>query len=56
MVRNYKRKTEKPKYSKTLLSTAVKYIKLGKLTITEASKHYSIPKATLYDHIKGRRG
>jgi len=43
MVRNYKRKTEKPKYSKTLLSTAVKDIQLGKFTVTGASKCYSIP-------------
>lgn len=57
MVRNYTRKSNRGAgYSKETLKIAVDLVKSGSLTIYRASKIYKIPKNTLADHVKGRRG
>lgn len=57
MVRNYVRKSDRgATYSKENLLYAVEQIKSGSITVNAASEKYAIPRPTLYDHIKGRRG
>lgn len=57
MVRNYVRKSHRGAgYSQETLKIAVDLVKTGLLTSYRASKIYKIPKNTLADHVKGRRG
>ncbi|CAH2006301.1 unnamed protein product [Acanthoscelides obtectus] len=57
MVRNYIRKSQRGYgYSKEDLRTAVNIVKSGQMSIYRASLMYHIPKNTLSDHVKGRRG
>lgn len=51
------RKTKKvDTYSKELLSVAKESVRSKLMTISSASRTYNITRATLYDHINGRRG
>lgn len=56
MVRTYIRKGRKPSYSPDTLKKAIEEVKSGRMTVYRASKIYSIPKATLFTHVKGTRG
>lgn len=57
MVRNYKRKTNRgAAYSKEQLKAAVNDVATGKMGLKKASSLYKIPRSTLRDHVKGRRG
>jgi len=57
MVRNYKRKTNRGEaYSKEQLRVAVNDVETGKMGLKKASKLYKIPRSTIRDHVKGRRG
>lgn len=57
MVRKYVRKSNRGKgYTADTLETALSAIKSGQMTLYRANKVYKIPIATLYDHLKGRRG
>lgn len=57
MVRNYVRKSNRGSgYSQETLTIAIDLVKSGSLTTYRASKIYKIPKNTLADHVKGRRG
>ena len=56
MVRDYKRKTTRAAYSAEDLKTAVEHVTSGKCGTLRASKLFKIPRSTLKDHIKGRRG
>lgn len=56
MVRNYKRKKEKPSWTKEDLSKAVEDVKNHKLSGYEAAKTFNIPRTTIIDHVTGRRG
>lgn len=56
MPRHYKRKTNRKSYTCDLLNEALTKIRSGTLSIRRCSLEYSIPKSTLRDHIKGRRG
>ncbi|KAI4455426.1 hypothetical protein MML48_9g00003656 [Holotrichia oblita] len=57
MVRHYVRKSNRGKgYTKEILLKAVEEVKSNKLTITEAANRYNIPRPTLVDRVRGRRG
>ncbi|XP_054724055.1 neuropeptides capa receptor-like [Uloborus diversus] len=57
MVRNYQRiRSKAGSYSREELSAALEAIRSGTLTCKDASRHFKIPRATLQDHLKGRRG
>lgn len=57
MVRNYKRKTSRAEnYTQEELRTAVEAVKSGRQTIVQAATQFQIPKPTLVDHVKNRRG
>lgn len=57
MVRNYKRKTARGSaYTPDALRAAVESVKSKRLTLYRASCLYNIPKNTIADHVKGRRG
>lgn len=56
MVRNYIRKKAAPSYSKDDLKNAVREVKIGNLTLYRAAILYKIPKATLFTHVKDKRG
>lgn len=57
MVRNYKRKTSRAEnYTQEELRTAVEAVKSGRQTIVQAATQFKIPKPTLVDHVKNRRG
>lgn len=57
MVRTYVRKSNRGSaYNQETLQMAIELVKTGQLTIYRASKTYNIPKNTLADHVKGRRG
>lgn len=56
MVRNYKRKTEKADYAKEDLIRAVEAIRNGQMGTLRASKVFKVPRSTIRDHVKGRRG
>lgn len=56
MVRNYKRLTDNPAYSKEDMNNAVEAVKSGSLTLYRASKTFKIPKTTLFKRVKGQRG
>ena len=51
MVRNYKRKTEGPRWTEQDMSDAVEEVKKGRLTAYSAAKKYGIPRQTLERHI-----
>lgn len=55
MVRNYKRKTKNPANSKEIILNVVEDIKCYRISIRATSIQYFIPKAILYNHLKGRR-
>lgn len=57
MVRNYQRKTNRGlSYTRQDLQDAVDAVKSKRLTLTEASVRFSVPKPTIADHAKNRRG
>lgn len=57
MVRHYVRKSNRGKGStKEILLKAVEEVKLNKLALTEAANRYNIPRPTLVDRIRGKRG
>jgi hypothetical protein len=57
MVRNYIRKTRRAaSYSHARLKTAIDEVNRGVKTLVAAANEYNIPKATLCNHVKGRRG
>ena len=57
MVRTYERtSTRGTTYTVNDLNSAIDFVKLGKGGTLKASKLYGIPRSTLKDHIKGRRG
>lgn len=57
MVRNYVRKTQRGlQYSKEDLELAVDGVKSGRMSYFDAASRFNIPKPTLVDHVKGRRG
>ncbi|XP_072400688.1 uncharacterized protein [Diabrotica undecimpunctata] len=57
MVRNYIRRSSRGKgYTKESLKIALSAIKSGQMTLYRATKVYTIPRSTLHDHLKGRRG
>lgn len=57
MVRTYIRKSSRALgYTKQDLQQASSDVLSGKLTYTAASKHYNIPRPTIYAHCKGSRG
>lgn len=57
MVRTYVRKSTRAfGYSKGNFERAILDINNGRLTYTAASKEYNIPRPTLYQHCKGKRG
>lgn len=56
MVRTYIKKCNKAPYSKDVLHMALEDIRKNRKTVSTASQYFNIPKATLYDHLKGRRG
>ena len=41
-------------YSDGQLAAAVSSVKQGRLSLSKASREYSVPKTTVNDHIKGR--
>jgi len=51
MVRNYKRTTDGPVYTKEKLADAVKLIQTEKWSFRKASNHFNIPLATLSSHV-----
>lgn len=55
MVRNYKKKTV-PAYSIETLKKAVTEVKNGHLNPNQASREYGIPRTTIVDRVKLRRG
>lgn len=55
MVRNYKRKTSDPEYSKDALAKAVDDVRSRKLRMKVAANTYKVPYKTLYDRVKYRR-
>ncbi|CAH2011313.1 unnamed protein product [Acanthoscelides obtectus] len=56
MIRNYIRKKAPPAYSKNDLKEAVQAVQRGTLTLYRAALLYKIPKATLFTHVKDKRG
>ncbi|KAK9753756.1 CENP-B N-terminal DNA-binding domain [Popillia japonica] len=55
--RQYKRKTQKPSsYTRENLHAALGAIRNGTISIKRASLLYKIPRSTLCDHNRGRRG
>lgn len=56
MPRHYIRKTDRRPYSSDQLAEAISRIKSGELTTKRCAKRYGIPRSTLKDHIRGRRG
>lgn len=57
MVRKYVRKTKRGEsYSKEKLAKAVDDVSSGRINVYQASSIYNIPKTTIVDHLKGRRG
>lgn len=56
MGRVYKRVGNRRPYSSDQLHEAVKLIRSGQITIKGCAKRYNIPRETLRDHLKGRRG
>lgn len=57
MVHNYVRKTQRGlQYSKEDLELAVDAVKSGRMSYVDAASRFNIPKPTLVDHVKGRRG
>ncbi|XP_060801974.1 uncharacterized protein LOC132901742 [Amyelois transitella] len=55
MVRNYRKKTQ-PTYTLDTLNIAVKEVRDGILNSYQASKQYNIPRTTIVDRVKLRRG
>ncbi|XP_064604473.1 tigger transposable element-derived protein 4-like [Liolophura sinensis] len=53
MVRNYKRKSDRFKWSKENLDRAADYVKFGSVSVREAAIKYNIPKSTLQRFLKG---
>ena len=53
MVRNYKRKTDGPKYSNEKLREALAAMRAGK-SLNSCSRTYGIPRKTLYCHKNGK--
>ena len=51
MPRNYERKT-KPTYDTDTLQKAVEDVKSKKLSLGKAATVYSVPKTTIFDHLK----
>ncbi|KAJ8936415.1 hypothetical protein NQ318_014852 [Aromia moschata] len=56
MVRKYMRKKAAPAYSKNELKEAVQAVQSGMVTLYRAALLYKIPKATLFTHVRGKRG
>lgn len=57
MPRHYVRKSERAtKYSQDELNNALNAIRADRITVKRASILYNIPRTTLRDHLKGRRG
>lgn len=55
MVRHYKKKTE-PKYTLETLKKAVEEVRNGDINSYQASHKYNIPRTTIVDRVKFRRG
>ncbi|GBP40292.1 hypothetical protein EVAR_83982_1 [Eumeta japonica] len=56
MVRNYQRKTDKGSYSKEKLQEAMRAVQNGELSGYKAARLYNIPRMTIMDHVKNKRG
>ena len=56
MVRNYQQRTQRRSYSDDTFNQALEQIKSGQLSAKRCSAIYGIPRSTLRDHLKGRRG
>lgn len=55
MVRHYKRKTATT-YNLETLKKAVEEVKTGEINSYQAAKLYKIPRKTICDRVKNRRG
>jgi hypothetical protein len=56
MARSYVRKTARRPYSTEQLEEVLRLIQTGVLSVKRAAARYNIPRSTLQDHLKGRRG
>ncbi|GBP09565.1 hypothetical protein EVAR_76566_1 [Eumeta japonica] len=56
MVTNYQRKTDKGFYSKEKLQEAMRAVQNGELSGYKAARLYNIPRMTIMDHVKNKRG
>lgn len=56
MPRNYQRLTKRRSYTQNQLNEALQKCRNGTLTIKACAERYRIPRETLRDHLKGRRG
>lgn len=56
MARSYVRKTARRPYSTEQLEEVLRLIQTGVLSVKRAAARYNIPRSTLRDHLKGRRG
>lgn len=56
MVRTYIRKKGNPPYTKDALMQAVEEVRSGNMSGYRAAKYFNIPRMTIIDHLKGRRG
>ena len=52
MVRNYKRKSDRAKYSADNLQRSLEAVKTKKLSLRAASKQFGVPRATIQKPLK----
>ncbi|KAG8227661.1 hypothetical protein J437_LFUL006971 [Ladona fulva] len=52
MVRNYKRKTERQKWSQDEMASAIQEVIEGRMGYSAASQAFSVPRTTLIDRIR----
>lgn len=56
MVRHYLKKRPPAAYTKDVLLEAVEAVRSKRLTLFTAAKYYNIPRTTLWNRVKGKRG